>query len=157
MTPEIKQLETANIAHRVWRYDHTSVHSDYGIDASEQLGVPAERVFKTLVADTDRQEMLVAIVPVSGRLHMKSLAAAAGAKKTVMADGDRVQKATGYVLGGVSPLGQKKRLRAFIDHSAADHDTIYISGGRRGLEIELAAAALATLLGASFNALIQPD
>lgn len=149
MTPAIKQLETADVAHRVWRYGHTSAHSDYGIDASEQLGVPAERVFKTLVVDTDRHDMLVAIVPVSGRLHMKSLAAAAGAKKTFMADGDRVQKTTGYVLGGVSPLGQKKRLRAFIDYSAADHDTIYISGGRRGLEIELAADALTDLLGAT--------
>lgn len=157
MTPAIKQLEAAGVAHQVLRYEHSTAHSDYGIDASEQLGVPADRVFKTLVAETDTHDMVVAIVPVSGRLHMKSLAAATGAKKAFMADGDRVQKTTGYVLGGVSPLGQKKHLRSFIDDSATGFETIYVSGGRRGLEIELAAAALATLLGASFNALIQPD
>lgn len=157
MTPAIKQLEAADVPHRVLRYEHTTAHSDYGIDASEQLGVPAERVFKTLVADTDTHEMVVAIVPVSGRLHMKSLAAAAGAKKAFMADGDRVQKTTGYVLGGVSPLGQKKRLRTFIDDSATGFETIYVSGGRRGLEIELAADALADLLGATFAAIAQID
>lgn len=155
MTPAIKQLEAADVAHRVLRYEHTTAHSDYGVDASEQLGVSATRVFKTLVAETDTHEMVVAIVPVSGRLHMKSLAAAAGAKKAYMADGDRVQKATGYVLGGVSPLGQKKRLRTFIDHSATEFETIYVSGGRRGLEIELTADALAGSLHASFNAITQ--
>lgn len=157
MTPAIKQLEAVKVAHRVLRYEHTTAHSDYGIDASEQLGVPADRVFKTLVADTDTHEMVVAIVPVSGRLHMKSLAAAAGTKKAFMADGDRVQKTTGYVLGGVSPLGQKKRLRTFIDHSATGFETIYISGGRRGLEIELAADALARLLNADFAAIAESD
>ncbi|GAB3671465.1 Cys-tRNA(Pro) deacylase [Salinisphaera aquimarina] len=136
--------------HKVLRYESDRAISGYGIDASEQLGVPAQRVFKTLVAETDAHELIVACVPVSGRLHMKSLATAAGAKKAFMAEGAQVEKTTGYVLGGVSPLGQKKALRSFIDVSAQDFDTIFVSGGRRGLEIELAPATLATLTQATF-------
>lgn len=145
MTPAIRQLGEHGCAHEVHRYEHSSAHSDYGIDASAQLGVPPERVFKTLVAETDAHELIVACVPVTDRLHMKSLAAAANAKKAFMADGALVEKTTGYVLGGVSPLGQKKRLRTFIDASAQAFDTVFVSGGRRGLEIELSPTDLAAL------------
>ncbi len=145
MTPAIRQLELHGCAHEVHRYEHASAHSDYGIDASSQLGVPPERVFKTLVVETDAHELIVACVPVTDRLHMKSLAAAADAKKAFMADGALVEKITGYVLGGVSPLGQKKRLRTFIHASARDFETVFVSGGRRGLEIELSPANLAEL------------
>lgn len=153
MTPAIQQLEKSGFAHRVHRYAHTSAHSDYGIDASEQLGVPPERVFKTLVVETESHELIVACVPVTGRLHMKTLATAAGAKKAFMADGTRVEKTTGYVLGGVSPLGQKKRLRTFIDVSAQSFETVFVSGGRRGLEIELRPDVLADLTAAAWAAL----
>lgn len=155
MTPAIRLLEEHNAAHRLHQYEHGTAHSDYGIDASAQLGVPAERVFKTLVAETDTHELVVAIVPVSQRLHMKSLARGAGAKKAFMADRARVERTTGYVLGGVSPLGQKTALRSFIDTSARAFDTIFISGGRRGLEIEIAAGALCPLIDATLTELVR--
>ena len=150
MTPAVRLLEARRTAYRLHSYEHTAAHGDYGIDASAQLGVASDRVFKTLVAELDSHEFVVAIVPVSTRLHMKSLAAAAGAKRAFMADRARVEKTTGYVLGGVSPLGQKKNLRTFIDASAQSFETIYISGGRRGLEIEIAAITLADLIDARF-------
>lgn len=153
MTPATRLLDQHAVDYRLHSYEHTAANSDYGIDASAQLGVPAERVFKTLVAELDSHELVVAIVPVSGRLHMKSLANAAGAKKAFMAERTKVEKTTGYVLGGVSPLGQKKTLRSFIDESALGFDTIFISGGRRGLEIEIAPRALADMLAAAFVAI----
>ena len=153
MTPATRLLDNQHVKYRLHQYEHTTANSDYGIDASEQLGVAPEQVFKTLVAELDSHALVVAIVPVSSRLHMKSLASAAGAKKAFMADRVRVEKTTGYVLGGVSPLGQKKALATFIDTSAQAFDTIFISGGRRGLEIELAPADLAELTGGVFAAL----
>ena len=153
MTPATQLLDKHAVTYRLHQYEHTTANSDYGIDASEQLGVAPEQVFKTLVAELDSHALVVAIVPVSSRLHMKSLASAAGAKKAFMADRVRVEKTTGYVLGGVSPLGQKKALATFIDTSAQAFDTIFISGGRRGLEIELAPADLAELTGGVFAAL----
>lgn len=155
MTPAIDLLDDNAVAYRLHQYEHTAAHSDYGIDASNQMGVPATQVFKALVAELDNHALVVAIVPVSSRLHMKSLASAAGAKKAFMADRARVEKTTGYVLGGVSPLGQKKALATFIDVSAQDFDTVYVSGGRRGLEIELASHDLAALTGARFAAISE--
>jgi len=155
MTPAIEILEDNQTPHEVLRYDASQAHSHYGLDASEQLGIPPERVFKTLVAETDAHELIVALVPVSTRLHLKSLATAAGAKKVVIAYGAKVEKTTGYVLGGVSPLGQKKALRTFINDSARGFATIYVSGGRRGLEIALAADALAELLDARFAVIAE--
>lgn len=157
MTPAIRRLESAGVCYKVLRYKHTTAHSDYGIDASQQLGVAPAQVFKTLVAETDAHELIVAIVPVSGRLHMKSLASACGARKACMADGTKAEKTTGYVLGGVSPLGQKKPLRTFIDDSAVAFDSVYISGGRRGLEIKLSVQILAELLDARFAAIAQAN
>ena len=150
MTPATQLLDAHNVHYQLHQYEHTTAHSDYGIDASQQLGVAPEQVFKTLVAELDNHELVVAIVPVSGRLHMKSLAAAASAKKAFMAERTKVEKTTGYVLGGVSPLGQKKPLASFIDESAIAFDTIFISGGRRGLEIELAPNDLSALTSARF-------
>ena len=153
MTPATQLLDKHAVAYRLHPYEHTTANSDYGIDASEQLGVAPEQVFKTLVVELDSPALVVAIVAVSSRLHMKSLANAAGDKKAFMADRSRVEKTTGYVLGGVSPLGQRKALATFIDTSAQAFDTIFISGGRRGLEIELAPDDLATLTGGRFAAL----
>lgn len=157
MTPATRLLDKNAVAYRLHQYEHTTAQSDYGIDASNQLGVAAAQVFKTLVAELDSHELVVAIVPVSARLHMKRLAGAAGAKKAFMADRAKVEKTSGYVLGGVSPLGQKKTLRTFIDDSAQAFDTIFVSGGRRGLEIEMAPDAIAVLTDAIFVALASTE
>ncbi len=137
MTPGINVARKNKIAHTVHEYAHEAASESYGQEASDKLGVSAERVFKTLVVALDNKELAVGVVPVSAMLSMKLIARAAGAKKATMAQPEDVERATGYVLGGVSPLGQKKRLKTIIDASAAEQATIYVSAGRRGLEIEL--------------------
>ncbi|MGW1142980.1 aminoacyl-tRNA deacylase, partial [Streptomyces zhihengii] len=114
---------------------------------AEALGVPPARVFKTLVADVDGA-LTVAVVPVAGQLDLKALASAVGGKRAVMADPAAAERTTGYVRGGISPLGQRKRLPTVLDASAWEHETICVSAGRRGLEVELAAEALRTLTSA---------
>lgn len=118
-----------------------------------KLQLPPERVFKTLLAASEKGELLVAVVPVAGSLDLKALAQAAGVKKAEMADPQAAQRSTGYLLGGISPLGQKKRLRTFIDNSAQLHESIFVSAGRRGLEVELSAATLAEHTQAQFAAI----
>lgn len=137
MTPAISLVKKAKIVHKVHEYSQDPSNESYGLEASEKLGVPEATIFKTLVVRLDNKELAVGIVPLSSMLSMKLMAKAAGAKKAPMAAPSDVERATGYVLGGVSPLGQKKRLRTFIDMSAKNHSTIYVSAGRRGLEIEL--------------------
>ena len=155
MTPAINTAKKAKIAHTVHEYAHDPASASYGLEASEKLGVPAARVFKTLVVRLDGRELAVGVVPVSSMLGMKQIARAAGAKKAEMAAPADVERATGYVLGGVSPLGQKKRLRTFVDASAADFPTIFVSAGRRGLEIELGPHDLKALTGADFADIAQ--
>lgn len=150
MTPAIELARKAGIAHQLHEYDHDPKSESYGTEAAEKLGLDPDRVFKTLVVESDAGELVVAIVPVSTSLNLKRVAKAAGAKKVAMADKQKVQRTTGYVLGGVSPLGQKKALKTVIDESAQAFDTIHVSAGRRGLEIELAPADLASLTRASF-------
>jgi len=154
MTPALNAAKKAHIAFVVREYDHDPSCASYGLEAAEKMGVPAARVFKTLVADLGG-ELVVAVIPVSAMLGLKLLAKAAGAKKAAMAEVTLVERTTGYVLGGVSPLGQKKRLRTFIDASALSHPTILVSGGRRGLDLELAPADLARMTGATFTPLAQ--
>ncbi len=137
MTPATKALDKAGIEYRLHRYDHDPAAQSYGTEAADKLGLDPARVFKTLLASTETGELLVAVVPVTGSLDLKALASAAGVKKTAMADPAAAQRTTGYLLGGISPLGQKKRLRTFIDNSAEQWPTVYVSGGRRGLEIEI--------------------
>ncbi len=146
MTPAIKLLSKAGISFKVHQYSHEPDCHSYGLEAAEKLDVCAERVFKTLVVTLDNEELAVGILPVTATLSMKLIAQAAGAKKAAMAAPDQVKRTTGYVLGGVSPLAQKKRLRTFIDNSAQKYTTIYVSAGRRGLEIELPPSELAAQL-----------
>jgi Cys-tRNA(Pro)/Cys-tRNA(Cys) deacylase len=155
MTPAINLAKQRKIAHQVHEYVHDPAAESYGLEAAEKMGVPAERVFKTLVVSLDDGKLAVGIVPVCAMLSMKQIAKAARAKKAAMADKTLVERSTGYVLGGVSPLGQKKRLPTFIDASAQGFATIFVSAGRRGLEIELAPSDLRGLLDAAFAPLSQ--
>lgn len=143
MTPALDLLKKAGAEHRIHSYEHDPKAASYGLEAAEKLALQPAQVFKTLLAATEKHELLVAVVPVVGTLDLKALAHAAGAKKCEMADPAAAQRSTGYLLGGISPLGQKKRLRTFIDQSAQPFDTIFVSAGRRGLEVELAPALLA--------------
>ncbi|MDY0227520.1 Cys-tRNA(Pro)/Cys-tRNA(Cys) deacylase [Desulfomicrobium apsheronum] len=154
MTPAINAAKKAGITFVVREYDHDPSCTAYGLEAAEKLGVDPRQVFKTLVADLGG-ELVVAVIPVESMLGLKQLAKAAGAKKAAMADRVLVERATGYVLGGVSPLGQKKRLRTFIDISAQAHPVMLVSGGRRGLDIELAPEDLARMTAARFAPLAQ--
>ncbi|KRP60728.1 Cys-tRNA(Pro) deacylase [Pseudomonas trivialis] len=143
MTPALDLLKKVRVEHRIHSYEHDPKSASYGLEAAEKLGLDPARVFKTLLASSEKGEFLVAVVPVVGSLDLKALAHAAGAKKVEMADPAAAQRSTGYLLGGISPLGQKKRLRTFIDVTAQPFETIFVSAGRRGLEVELTASALA--------------
>lgn len=155
MTPGIDAACKAGIFHNIHEYEHDAASAGYGNEAAEKLGVDPARIFKTLVVSVDGKTLAVGVVPVTGMLSMKLVAKAAGGKKAVMADPQEVQRRTGYVLGGVSPLGQKNCLKTFIDASAEGFDTIYVSAGRRGLEIELSPADLARLTGGQLVPLQQ--
>lgn len=156
MTPAIDLLKKAKAAHRVHSYNHDPKAASYGLEAAEKLDLQPARVFKTLLATSEKGELLVAVVPVAGSLDLKALAQAAAVKKAEMADPAAAQRSTGYLLGGISPLGQKKALRTFIDESARQYPSIYVSAGRRGLEVELAAEVLAQLTRAAFAVLGRP-
>ncbi|TCK20586.1 Cys-tRNA(Pro) deacylase [Pseudonocardia endophytica] len=146
-TPATALLVKRTIEHRVHTYSHHD-GAAYGLEAADALGQEPGRVFKTLVALVDGA-MTVGIVPVTSQLDLKALAAASGGKKATMADVADAERATGYVAGGISPLGQRRRLPTVIDASAMDFETVYCSGGRRGLEIELAPDDLVTLTDAT--------
>jgi Cys-tRNA(Pro)/Cys-tRNA(Cys) deacylase len=150
MTPAVKQCQKFNITFTLHHYQHDANAVSYGLEAAEKLVVPSERIFKTLVVETDKKQLAVAIVPVSLQLHFKSMAKSLACKKVSMADAKRVQNTTGYVLGGVSPLGQKQILPTIIDASSLSFDTIFISGGKRGLELEISHQDLAMLTKAAF-------
>ncbi len=153
MTPAIDLLKKAKAEHRVHSYQHDPKSASYGLEAAEKLGLDPAQVFKTLLAATEKGELLVAVVPVAGTLDLKALAHAAGAKKADMADPQQAQRSTGYLVGGISPLGQKKRLRTFIDESARQFPCIHVSAGRRGLELELSAEVLAEHTQGQFAAI----
>ena len=150
MTPAIDIVRKAEVEHTVHEYQYDPSADSYGKGAAEALGVDPDQVFKTLVTALDgrRDQLVVAIVPTSKTLHLKALASAAGAKKADMADPKVAERATGYVVGGISPLAQRKRLPTILDESAEDHQTIYVSAGRRGLQIELPPEDLIELTGA---------
>lgn len=132
---------------RIHEYEHDPAAESYGLEAALKLGVAPERVFKTLVANVDA-DLVVAIVPVACTLDLKALASATNGKRAAMAEMRAAERATGYVAGGISPLGQKKRLRTVLDESALQHETVFVSAGRRGLELELSPHDLSRLTSA---------
>jgi Cys-tRNA(Pro)/Cys-tRNA(Cys) deacylase len=150
MTPAISVLKKKKIRYALHKYAHDPKSTAYGKEAAEQLGLSETRIFKTLVAATDSKQLIVAVLPVSCLLSMKKLAKAVGAKKAEMADKTVVAKSTGYILGGISPLGQKKQLTTFIDESAQKYATVFVSGGRRGLQLEVQPMDLSLLTRADF-------
>lgn len=145
MTPAVTAAKRARIAFRLLEYRHDPAATSYGLEAAEALGLDPASVFKTLLAESDGGTLVVALVPVACTLDLKALASAIGAKRAAMADPSAAERATGYVVGGISPLGQKKRLRMVIDESALALETMHVSAGRRGLEIALAPADLVRL------------
>lgn len=146
-TPATVALTAAGVAFTAHAYEHDPSAPSYGLEAAEVLGLPAEQVFKTLLADVDGS-LVVAIVPVAGKLDLKALAAAVGGKKATMADPPLAERTTGYVLGGISPLGQRKALPTVLDETAILFDTVYVSGGRRGFDLGLAPDDLVALTSA---------
>lgn len=147
-TPATVVLSAQRVAHTVHPYDVSPTASGYGALVAAALGVEPERVFKTLVTEVDGV-LTVAVVPVTGELDLKALAAAAGGKRAALADQAVAERSTGYVRGGISPLGQRRRLPTIIDSSALQLDLMYVSAGRRGLQVALAPAELVRLTAAS--------
>lgn len=154
-TPAIEALRRAGIAHTVLPYDHVPGTGSYGLEAARALDRDPEQVFKTLIVRVENQprNLAVGIVPVTTRLNLKQMARAAGVKKVTMAPSAAAERATGYVVGGISPLGQLRALPTVIDDSARAWGTILVSAGRRGLDIELTPGDLAVATGAIFAAL----
>lgn len=151
MTPAVVAARRAGVACRVLEYPHDLAARSFGLEAAEALGVDPGKVFKTLVASRTSGDLIVAVIPVATRLDLKTLAAVTGAKKATMADRQAAERATGYVIGGISPLGQRRRLPTVIDESALTYEQIYVSGGRRGLEIALDPRDLVTLTNATLE------
>lgn len=155
-TPAMVELERAGVVYVAHEFEHDPTERSYGLAAARAIGVDPDRVFKTLLADVTFSNapgagaigQVVGIVPVSAQLSLKELAAAVGGKRAEMCDPANAERITGYVDGGISPFGQKKRLRTVIDETCELNDTIFVSGGRRGLDIELAPADLIRLLHA---------
>lgn len=147
-TPALVALEQAGVAHTVHPYDHDAGSGvGYGLEAAQVLGLDPGQVFKTLLAEVDGR-LVVAVVPVAGKLDLKALAAAVGGKRAAMADPAAAERATGYVVGGISPLGQKAALPTVIDETVWLYDAVYVSGGRRGLDVGLSPEDLIRLTGA---------
>jgi Cys-tRNA(Pro)/Cys-tRNA(Cys) deacylase len=148
VTPAVRAAEQAGVAFELLEYEYDPSADAIGLAAAEALGRPASTVLKTLVVELDGKELACAVIPSDARLNLKAIAAAAGAKKADMADPKKAERSTGYVVGGISPLGQRKRLRTFLDASASALDQIVVNGGRRGLQIALRPADLAAATGA---------
>lgn len=148
-------LERAKIPFTLHEYAHDPRHESYGLEASEALGVPPERVFKTLVAAVDGS-LAVGVVPVHRQLDLKALAAATGGKRAALAEVTAAERATGFVAGGIAPVGQRRRLPVVVDESALALETMFCSAGRRGLEIEIAPADLIRAAGANVAAIATP-
>lgn len=157
-TPATVALRQLGVEFRVHEFAHDRNADSFGLEAAAALGVAADRVFKTLVVQTDRPKdngLVVAVVPVDRQLDLKALARETGCKRAVLADPALAQRTTGYVVGGISPIGQKRSLLTVVDASAAGHVTILVSGGRRGLDVDLAPADLVRVTGARVAAIVR--
>ncbi len=155
MTPAVDAARQAGIDCQVMEYDHDPAAESFGMEAAAALGVAPQAVFKTLVASLSSGDLVVAVIPVVARLDLKALAAVTGAKKAAMADPRAAERATGYVVGGISPLGQRRRLATVVDESALTHPKIYVSAGRRGLEIALQPQDLVSLTKAEVGCIAR--
>lgn len=155
-TPATVALTAAGVEYRIHSFDHDPDTGSYGMEAAAALGVPEDRVFKTLIAAVDG-ELTVAIIPVHRHLDLKALAAAVGGKRASMVDTAVAERATGYVAGGISPIGQRRRLRTVVDDAALGQETVFVSGGRRGLEIELQVTDLVQLTDATLARIARPS
>ena len=148
VTPAVVALDAAGIDYSIHEYERGDDLHDFGREAAESLGLDPDQVFKTLVVVAD-EELVVALVPVSCQLSMKRVAAAVGAKRAVMCDPSRAERSSGYIVGGISPIGQRRQLRTVVDESAELFDVVYVSGGKRGMDIGLAPADLVMMLDAT--------
>ena len=155
-TPATAELTRAGVPFTEHAYEHDPAAESYGLEAAERLGLDPEQVFKTLLAEVDGA-LVVGIVPVTGKLDLKALAAAVGGKRASMAEPAAAQRATGYVVGGISPFGQRRRLPTVVDESAVGREVVYVSGGKRGLDLGLDPADLVRHLGAVVAPIGRPD
>jgi len=153
-TPATVALTAAGIPFTAHPYEHDPAAPSFGLEAAEALGVEPDRVFKTLLADTDLG-LVVGVVPVTGMLDLKALAAAVGAKRATMADPTVAERRTGYVVGGISPIGQKTRHTTVVDETAQLFDTVFVSGGKRGFDVELSPADLLRATDGTFGAIAK--
>ncbi|MEM9203344.1 MAG: Cys-tRNA(Pro) deacylase [Actinomycetota bacterium] len=150
MTPAVELLRRLGIAHEVVQYDHDPSHPSFGVEAVEALGIEPDMAFKTLMVTLDDGRNVIGVVPVACTLNLKAIASAAGAKKAAMTDPAEAERRSGYVVGGISPFGQKQVLPTFVDEWATALDRVYCSGGRRGLEVVVAPDAFVAALDATF-------
>ncbi len=148
MTPAIDLLKKNRCEFKIHKYEHDPTCTNYGLEAAKKLGLDENRVFKTLLVELNSKELAVGIIPVNCSMSLKNIASVLNVKNAKMADKDEAQKVTGYLLGGISPFAQKKRLKTVIDTSAFSYKTIYVSGGKRGLDIEINAEDIKKLLNA---------
>ncbi|MFA6742202.1 MAG: Cys-tRNA(Pro) deacylase [Arcobacteraceae bacterium] len=155
MTPAIDLLKKNKCDFKVHKYDHDPACTNFGDEAAQKLGLDASQVYKTLLVELTPKQLVVCVLPVENQLSLKDVATAFDVKKAVMANKDEAQKVTGYLLGGISPLGQKKILKTVLDESANKFETIFISGGKRGLDIEVKPCDLEKLLEAKIHKIIS--
>ena len=153
MTPAIDVAKSSGIDYAIHMFSHEKANTAYGDEAAGQLAVVAEQIFKTIVCETQAGELVVGVLSVVTKLNLKAMASSVNTKKVALASKNKVQRTTGYVVGGISPLGQKNALKTIIDTSAQKFDTIYVSAGRRGLEIELKPSDLIMLTKAQLSSI----